>query len=105
MLLEGILHGRGSVTDLALIEALSETMALTSICGLGQAAPNPILSVIKYFKEDITRYITRWAALWGWSAETVPPASALRSFGIRVGGDELPGLDIIDVGCTYLHAS
>jgi NADH:ubiquinone oxidoreductase subunit F (NADH-binding) len=32
-------------------------MALTSICGLGQAAPNPILSVIKHFKDDITRYI------------------------------------------------
>ena len=31
---------------------------LTSICGLGQAAPNPILSVIKYFKDDIIRYIT-----------------------------------------------
>jgi NADH:ubiquinone oxidoreductase subunit F (NADH-binding) len=58
MLLEGILHGRGSTADLALIEELSTTMALTSICGLGQAAPNPILSVMKYFKDDITRYIT-----------------------------------------------
>jgi NADH:ubiquinone oxidoreductase subunit F (NADH-binding) len=59
MLLEGILHGHGSAADLALIEELSETMTLTSICGLGQAAPNPILSVIKYFKDDITRYIAR----------------------------------------------
>ena len=59
MLLEGILHGRGSTADLALIEELSATMALTSICGLGQAAPNPILSVMKYFKDDITRYITQ----------------------------------------------
>jgi NADH:ubiquinone oxidoreductase subunit F (NADH-binding)/NADH:ubiquinone oxidoreductase subunit E len=58
MLLEGILHGRGSTADLELIEELSATMALTSICGLGQAAPNPILSVMKYFKDDITRYIT-----------------------------------------------
>jgi NADH:ubiquinone oxidoreductase subunit F (NADH-binding)/NADH:ubiquinone oxidoreductase subunit E len=57
LLLEGILQGRGSVADLALIEELSATMALTSICGLGQAAPNPILSVIKYFKDDIARYI------------------------------------------------
>jgi NADH:ubiquinone oxidoreductase subunit F (NADH-binding)/NADH:ubiquinone oxidoreductase subunit E len=59
MLLEGILHGRGSIADLGLIEELSATMALTSICGLGQAAPNPILSVMKYFKDDITRYITQ----------------------------------------------
>jgi NADH:ubiquinone oxidoreductase subunit F (NADH-binding) len=58
MLLEGIRQGRGSRADLDLIEELSATMALTSICGLGQAAPNPILSVIKYFKDDIVRYIT-----------------------------------------------
>jgi formate dehydrogenase beta subunit len=59
LLLEGILQGRGRLTDLDLIEELAGTMALTSICGLGQAAPNPILSVIKYFKDDIVRYITR----------------------------------------------
>jgi NADH:ubiquinone oxidoreductase subunit F (NADH-binding)/NADH:ubiquinone oxidoreductase subunit E len=59
MLLERILRGHGTQADLPLIEELSETMALTSICGLGQAAPHPILSVIKYFKDDILRYITR----------------------------------------------
>ncbi len=59
MLLENILAGNGSAADLDLIEELSDTMALTSICGLGQAAPNPILSVIKYFKDDIVRYIAR----------------------------------------------
>jgi NADH:ubiquinone oxidoreductase subunit F (NADH-binding)/NADH:ubiquinone oxidoreductase subunit E len=58
-LLEGIHQGRGCMADLDLIEELADTMALTSICGLGQAAPNPILSVIKYFKDDIVRYITR----------------------------------------------
>jgi NADH:ubiquinone oxidoreductase subunit F (NADH-binding) len=58
MLLEGIRQGRGSMADLDLIEELAATMALTSICGLGQAAPNPVLSVIKYFKNDIVRYIT-----------------------------------------------
>lgn len=59
LLLEGILQGRGSADDLALIQELSATMALTSICGLGQAAPNPILSVIKHFPDDIARYLTR----------------------------------------------
>jgi len=59
VLLEGIRNGRGSTADLELIEELSDAMRLTSICGLGQAAPNPILSVIKYFKDDIVRYITR----------------------------------------------
>ncbi len=59
MILETILDGNGTQADLDLIEELSDTMALTSICGLGQAAPNPILSAIKYFKDDIVRYITR----------------------------------------------
>ncbi len=59
MLLERILAGEGTMADLELIEELSDTMALTSICGLGQAAPNPIVSVIKYFKDDIVRHITR----------------------------------------------
>jgi NADH:ubiquinone oxidoreductase subunit F (NADH-binding) len=58
LLLEGIRQGRGSMADLDLIEELAATMGLTSICGLGQAAPNPILSVLKYFKDDIVRYIT-----------------------------------------------
>ena len=41
---------------------------------------------------------------WGWRAEAGRPASALELFGIRVGGDELAGFDIIDVGITHLDA-
>lgn len=58
-LLERIRQGQGSRADLTLIEELAETMSLSSICGLGQAAPAPILSVIKYFKDDILRYLAR----------------------------------------------
>jgi NADH:ubiquinone oxidoreductase subunit F (NADH-binding)/NADH:ubiquinone oxidoreductase subunit E len=58
-LLDTIRQGRGSMADLDLIEELADTMSLTSICGLGQAAPNPITSVIKYFKDDIIQYIAR----------------------------------------------
>jgi len=35
--------------DVGLLEELSQAMADASICGLGQAAPNPILSVLKFF--------------------------------------------------------
>jgi formate dehydrogenase len=38
----------------ALLEELAGAMADASICGLGQAAPNPILSVLKYFPEEVT---------------------------------------------------
>ena len=40
--------------DTALLEQLSQTMADASICGLGQAAPNPIRSVIKHFAHELT---------------------------------------------------
>jgi formate dehydrogenase beta subunit len=39
--------------DEALLEELCKTMADASICGLGQAAPNPIRSVLKYFRDDV----------------------------------------------------
>ena len=41
--------------DVPLLEELSRTMADASICGLGQAAANPLLSVLRYFPEDIPR--------------------------------------------------
>jgi formate dehydrogenase len=40
--------------DVELLNELSSAMADASICGLGQAAPNPIRSVMKYFAKDIT---------------------------------------------------
>jgi formate dehydrogenase len=39
--------------DAALLKELSQAMADASICGLGQAAPNPILSVLKYFPQEL----------------------------------------------------
>jgi formate dehydrogenase len=40
--------------DSELLQELSAAMTDASICGLGQAAPNPIRSVMKYFAEDIS---------------------------------------------------
>ncbi len=39
--------------DKGLLQELSQTMIDASICGLGQAAPNPLLSVLKYFPDDV----------------------------------------------------
>jgi formate dehydrogenase len=39
--------------DLDLLEALARAMEDASICGLGQAAPNPLRSVIKYFPQEL----------------------------------------------------
>ena len=39
--------------DMPLLRELSTAMADASICGLGQAAPNPLLCLMKYFPEDL----------------------------------------------------
>ncbi len=44
----------------ALLNELSSAMRDASICGLGQAAPNPLLSVFKYFREDLTKPMGSW---------------------------------------------
>lgn len=41
--------------DVPLLEQLSKTMMDASICGLGQAAPNPILTLLRYFPEEVPR--------------------------------------------------
>jgi len=44
----------------ALLEELSAAMRDASICGLGQAAPNPLLCVLKYFPDELTKPLGRW---------------------------------------------
>jgi formate dehydrogenase beta subunit len=46
--------------DTALLTELSTAMRDASICGLGQAAPNPLLCVIKYFPEDLSKPMGTW---------------------------------------------
>ncbi len=57
--LQNIQRGAGKREDLDLIAEIAEAMQLTSICGLGQAAPLPILSVIKHFKDEIDAHVLR----------------------------------------------
>ncbi|HWP45538.1 MAG TPA: NADH-quinone oxidoreductase subunit NuoF [Candidatus Limnocylindrales bacterium] len=58
-ILDDIRWGKGSQQDLDWIRELSETMQGTSICGLGQAAPYPITSVIQHFPEEIEAHILK----------------------------------------------
>ncbi len=46
--------------NVALLEELSGAMRDASICGLGQAAPNPLLCVLKYFPEELTKPLGKW---------------------------------------------
>jgi bidirectional [NiFe] hydrogenase diaphorase subunit len=56
-LLTRICNGRGTTDDLELLEGLCATVKETSLCGLGQTAPNPVLSTLKYFKNEYIDHI------------------------------------------------
>jgi NADH:ubiquinone oxidoreductase subunit F (NADH-binding) len=58
-ILTDVTCGKGSSQDLDLIEGLEETLLLTSICGLGQVVPNPIKSVVTYFKDEVDDHVER----------------------------------------------
>ena len=56
-LLTKITRGQGSFADLSLLEMLSRTIKDTAICGLGQTAPNPILTTLRYFRHEYEEHI------------------------------------------------
>ena len=58
-ILAGWTQGKGTARDLQLVDELSESMKLASICGLGQFAHSPITSVLKHFREEIEEHIVR----------------------------------------------
>jgi [NiFe] hydrogenase diaphorase moiety large subunit len=55
--LDRLLAGRGEPGDLEYIEELAETIAATSRCGLGQTAPNPVLSTLRNFRPAYERLL------------------------------------------------
>lgn len=56
-ILERITQGEGKSEDIGLLEELGETIKQTSLCGLGQTAPNPVLSTLRYFREEYVAHI------------------------------------------------
>jgi bidirectional [NiFe] hydrogenase diaphorase subunit len=53
-LLEAIRSGRATTRDLEQLQALCRLVKETSLCGLGQSAPNPVLSTLRYFPQEYT---------------------------------------------------
>ena len=56
-ILERIVAGRGEPEDLALLQHLGETVARASLCGLGQTAPNPVLTTLRYFRDEYLAHV------------------------------------------------
>jgi ferredoxin len=58
-ILEDITAGRGQPEDLGLLEELAESVKSGSLCGLGQTAPNPVLTTIRYFRDEYEAHINQ----------------------------------------------
>ena len=55
--LERISRGRGAAEDITTIRRICTAMQKASLCGLGQTAPNPVLSTLRYFNEEYQAFI------------------------------------------------
>lgn len=56
-ILQKICDGKGTQEDLLKLEKLANNIKRASLCGLGQTAPNPVLSTLKYFKDEYIAHI------------------------------------------------
>jgi NADH-quinone oxidoreductase subunit F len=56
-ILEKIVAGKGELSDIDLLEDLAVAVKDGSLCGLGKTAPNPVLSTLKYFKDEYIAHI------------------------------------------------
>jgi bidirectional [NiFe] hydrogenase diaphorase subunit len=56
-ILEKITRGEGTGRDLAMLEQLCGLLKETSLCGLGQTAPNPVVSTLRYFRDEYLAHI------------------------------------------------
>ena len=73
--LEKIANGEGTTDDFALLQELCMMVKETSLCGLGQSAPNPVLSTIRFFGEEYASLLKEPAAYAGGNGhphETAP---------------------------------
>jgi len=56
-ILDRICNGKASMDDLALLEDIADVVRTTSLCALGKTAPNPVLSTLKYFRDEYEAHI------------------------------------------------
>ena len=56
-ILEKIVAGKGTEGDIDLLEEIAETVSKTALCGLGKSAANPVLSTLKYFRDEYMAHV------------------------------------------------
>ncbi len=56
-ILERITNGQGTLADIDKLEELADAIKTTALCGLGQTAPNPVLSTLRYFRDEYIAHV------------------------------------------------
>ncbi len=56
-ILEKITSGKGTMQDIENLKALANSIKSSSLCGLGQTAPNPVLSTLRYFEDEYIAHV------------------------------------------------
>jgi len=56
-ILENITAGNGKIEDIALLEEIASAVKQASLCGLGQTAPNPVLTTLRHFRDEYEAHI------------------------------------------------
>ena len=75
MMLDDVMEGRGTAETLELMEKLARAVAKGSLCGLGKTAPNPVLSTLRFFRDEYEAHVFQKRCPTG-------QCKALRSFEI-----------------------
>lgn len=88
-MLEKFIAGKGEMKDLKDLEDLCETIRDTSLCGLGQAAPNPVLSTLKYFRDEYVSHVKNKRC----------PAGVCKSLMTYVVGEKCVGCGLCKINC------
>jgi NADH:ubiquinone oxidoreductase subunit F (NADH-binding) len=80
-LLDRITRGRAVREDIDRLENLAEMVRSTSLCGLGQGAPNPVFSTLRYFRDEYLAHVDDHVCPAG--VCTMEPVTALAGEAVR----------------------
>jgi NADH:ubiquinone oxidoreductase subunit F (NADH-binding)/(2Fe-2S) ferredoxin/NAD-dependent dihydropyrimidine dehydrogenase PreA subunit len=91
-IITGITEGHGRPEQLSLLEELADTISQTALCGLGKTAPNPVLTTLRYFRQEYEAHVN----------EKKCPAGVCKSLiTYRIDPDRCTGCGVCLQGCAY----
>ncbi len=121
-ILDKIISGNGEMEDLDRLEELSNYIKSASLCGLGQTAPNPVLSTLRYFRDEYIAHIVDKKCPAGVCKKLIRyeidpekcigcgmcakkcPASTIKKTDYTAPGHKLPSMKIEPSGCVKCGA-